>query len=240
MPGAAAIAVLSVAVLLAAMVQGAVGIGFALAAAPVVTLVDADLMPGLLIVLGFLLPVLTFVREVGHTRWAGLGWALGGRVPGTVLGVLVVATVDERVLAVVVGLVVLGAVALTWSAVRLPDRPATLAGAGLVSGVTGTAVSIDGPPVAIALQDLSGPELRPTMSAYFVGGGVLSLAGLAIGGELRAEQAATAAALVPAVVAGFALSGPLRRHVDAGRTRAAVLLVCAVSALVLLGRAVVG
>jgi circadian clock protein KaiC len=32
----------------------------------------------------------------------------------------------------------------------------------------------------------------------------------------------------------------LRRHVDAGRTRAAVLVVCAVSALALLGRAVVG
>jgi hypothetical protein len=78
------------------------------------------------------------------------------------------------------------------------------------------------------------------MSAYFVGGGVLSLVGLAIGGELTGDQAVTAAALAPAVLVGFALSGPLRRHVDAGRTRAAVLVVCAVSALVLLARAVVG
>jgi uncharacterized protein len=230
-PGAAAIAVLSVAVLLAAMVQGAVGIGFALVAAPAVTLVDTDLMPGLMILLGFLLPVLTFVREAARTRWRGLGWALGGRVPGTVLGVLVVATVDDQLLAVVVGVVVLA---------EVPETPATLSGAGLVSGVTGTAVSIDGPPVAIVLQHLSGPELRATMSAYFVGGGVLSVAGLAIGGELRAAQGATAAVLLPAVLVGFALSGPLRRHVDAGRTRAAVLGVCAVSALALLGRAVVG
>lgn len=240
MPGAATIVVLSLAVLAAAMVQGSVGIGFALVAAPVVTLVDTDLMPGLMIMLGFLLPVLTFVREWRHTRWAGLGWALGGRLPGTVLGVLVVTAVADRVLAVVVGLVVLGAVALTWFAVRVPDTPATLAGAGLVSGVTGTAVSIDGPPVAIVLQHLSGPELRATMSAYFVGGGVLSVVGLAVGGELTGTQAATAAVLVPAVLLGFALSGPLRRHVDAGRTRPAVLVVCAGSALVLLGRAVVG
>ena len=240
MPGAAAIVVLSLAVLTAAMVQGSVGIGFALVAAPVVTLVDTDLMPGLMVMLGFLLPVLTFAREWRHTQWPGLGWALGGRLPGTVLGVLVVASVADRVLGVVVGLVVLGAVALTWFAVRVPDSRATLAGAGLVSGVTGTAVSIDGPPVAIVLQHLAGPELRATMSAYFVGGGVLSVLGLAIGGELTGSQAATAAALVPAVLAGFALSGPLRRHVDAGRTRLAVLVVCAVSALVLLGRAVVG
>jgi uncharacterized membrane protein YfcA len=239
-PGAASIAVLSLAVLVATLVQGSVGIGFALVAAPVVTLVDTDLMPGLMIILGFLLPVLTFAREWRHTRWSGLGWALGGRLPGTVIGVLVVAAVADQVLAVVVGLVVLGAVALTWFAVSVPDTPATLAGAGLVSGVTGTAVSIDGPPVAIVLQHLAGPELRATMSAYFVGGGVLSVVGLAIGGELTGSQAVTAVALVPAVLVGFALSGPLRRHVDAGRTRLAVLVVCAVSALALLGRAVVG
>jgi uncharacterized membrane protein YfcA len=239
-PEAAAIAVLSVAVLLAAMVQGAVGIGFALVAAPAVTLVDTGLMPGLMILLGFLLPLLTFVREAGHARWGGLGWALGGRVPGTVLGVFVVATVDDQALAVVVGVVVLAAVAFTWYVVELPDTPATVASAGLVSGVTGTAVSIDGPPVAIVLQHLSGPELRATMSAYFVAGGVLSVAGLAVAGEIRAAQATTAAALLPAVLVGFALSGPLRRHVDAGRTRAAVLVVCAGSALALLGRAVVG
>jgi uncharacterized membrane protein YfcA len=239
-PGAASIVVLSLAVLAAAMVQGSVGIGFALVAAPVVTLVDTDLMPGMMIMLGSLLTVLTFVREVGHVRWSGLGWALGGRLPGTVLGVLIVASVADRVLGVAVGVAVLGAVVLTWSALRVRDRPSTLAGAGLVSGVTGTAVAIDGPPVAIVLQHLSGPELRATMSAYFIGGAVVSLAGLAIGGELRGAQAATAAALVPALIVGFALSGPLRRHVDAGRTRATVLVVCAVSAVVLLGRAVMG
>jgi uncharacterized protein len=239
-PGAAAIVVLSLAVLAAAMVQGSVGIGFALVAAPVVTLVDTDLMPGLMIMLGFLLPTLTFVREWRHTRWSGVGWALGGRLPGTVLGVLVVAAVADEALAVVVGLVVLCAVALTSFAVRVPDTPPTLAGAGLVSGVTGTAVSIDGPPVAIVLQHLSGPGLRATMSAYFVGGGILSVVALSIGRQLTGAQGATAAVLVPAALAGFVLSGPLRRHVDAGRTRAAVLVVCAVSALALLGRTVVG
>ena len=240
MPGPAAFAVIAAAVLAATLVQGSVGLGFALVAAPVVTLVDAELMPGVLIWLGLVLPLLTFVRERQHTRWAGLGWAFAGRVPGTALGVLVVSLVSATVLGLLVGVVVLAAVVVTAMVARLPERPSVLAGAGLVSGVTGTAVSIDGPPVALVLQHVGGSELRATMSAYFVGGAVLSLAGLALGGQLTRDQAVTAASLVPPVLLGFALSGPLRRHVDAGRTRAAVLVVCAASALALLARSVVG
>jgi uncharacterized membrane protein YfcA len=232
--------VLGVAVLLATLVQGTVGLGFALVAAPVVTLVDADLMPGLLIWLGLVLPALTLARERVHTRWRGLGWALAGRVPGTALGVLVVSVVSATVLGVLVGVVVLAAVVVTAVVARLPERPSVLAGAGLVSGVTGTSVSIDGPPVALVLQHSGGSALRATMSAYFLGGAVLSLAGLALGGQLTRDQAVTAAALAPVVLVGFALSGPLRRHVDAGRTRVAVLSVCTVSALALLARTVVG
>jgi uncharacterized membrane protein YfcA len=232
--------VLSAGVLVAALVQGSVGLGFALVAAPVVTLVDAHLMPGVMIWLGLVLPALTFVRERSDARWAGIGWALAGRVPGTVLGVLVVAAVSTEALGLLVAVVVLAAVVASWWVVRVPDHPSVLAGAGLVSGVTGTSVSIDGPPVALALQHVRGPELRATMSAYFLGGALLSLAGLALGGQLHRDQAVTAAALVPVVLVGFAASGPLRRHVDAGRTRPAVLGVCAVSAVALLLRSVVG
>lgn len=240
MPGLATFAVIATAVVLAALVQGSVGLGFGLVAAPVVTLADPSLMPGLMIWLATVLPTLTLLRERRHARWRGLGWAFAGRVPGTVLGVVVVAVVSAQVLGVLVGAVVLAAVFLTALVVRLPDRPPVLLGAGLVSGTAGTAVSIDGPPLALVYQHVTGPQLRATMSAYFLGGAALSLAGLGLGGQLRAGQFLTAAAMVPFLLVGFALSGPTRRHVDAGRTRFAVLVVCTLSALVLVARSVVG
>jgi uncharacterized protein len=49
-----------------------------------------------------------------------------------------------------------------------------------------------------------------------------------------------AVALAPALLLGFAVAGPLRSRVDAGYTRAAVLAVCAASAVVLLARSAVG
>lgn len=240
MPDAVTFAILAAAVLIGSLVQGAVGLGLGLVAAPVVTLLDPGLMPGVMIWLASAYPLLTLATEWRATDWHGLGWALAGRVPGTAVGVLVVSLVSARLLGVLVGVMVLGAVLLTAFVARLPMRPSVLVGAGLVSGVTGTATSIGGPPLALIYQHESGTRLRATMGAYFLGGGILSLAGLGLGGELRDSQAMTALALAPFMLLGFALGGPVRRHVDAGRTRPAVLVLCVLSAVALLVRSLVG
>lgn len=238
--GTAQFALLAAAVSLGALVQGSVGLGLGLVAAPIVTLVDASLMPGVMLCLAAVLPLLTLAHEWRATDWRGIGWSLSGRLPGTLLGVLVVSAVSTRLLGLLVGCMVLVAVALTVRVVRLPMRPAVLLGAGAVSGVTGTATSIGGPPVALVYQHVSGPRLRATMAAYFMLGSLVSLAALAAAGELRAEQATTALALSPFLLVGFGLAQVVRRYVDAGRTRSAVLGVCAASATVLLVRSILG
>jgi uncharacterized membrane protein YfcA len=238
-PPAESFLLIAAAVTVGALVQGSVGLGLGLVAAPVVTLVEPALMPGVMIWLAAVLPVLTLMTEWRHTDWRGLSWAFLGRLPGTVLGVAVVAVASTRLLGVLVGAMVLAAVVLTWRVVTLPARPAVLAGAGVVSGVTGTATSIGGPPLALVYQHAEGPRLRATMGFYFSGGAALSLVGLGLGGQLRSEDLWTAVALLPCLVVGFLVSGPVRRHVDAGRTRSAVLLICAVSATALLVRSVV-
>ena len=237
---AATFAILAAAVTVGALVQGAVGLGVGLVAAPVTTLVEPRLMPGVLIWLSAFYPLFTLRREGRHTDWPRLRWALAGRVPGTVAGVLVVSAFSARVLGVAVGVMVLAAVVLTWQVVRLPMRRDVLLGVGVVSGVTGTATSIGGPPLALVYQHETGPRVRATLATYFVVGGLLSLAGLALTGELRRDDGLWAAGLAPFLVLGFLLSGPVRAHVDAGRIRAGVLVVCAASAAALLVRSLAG
>jgi uncharacterized membrane protein YfcA len=236
----AVFAALAVAVTLGGVVQGAVGLGLGLVAAPVATLVDPDLMPGVMLWLAAAYPVLTLAREGRAADWRGLSWAFAGRLPGTVLGVAVVATVSARLLSLLVGLVVLVAVVLTWQVASLPMRWDVLIGAGLVSGVMGTATSIGGPPLALVYQHVTGPRLRATMATYFCGGALLSLLGLQLVGELDARDAVWAMGLAPFLVLGFLLADTVRRHVDAGRTRAAVLVVCAASAVALVVRSAFG
>jgi uncharacterized membrane protein YfcA len=236
----AVFAVLAVAVTAGGVVQGAVGLGLGLVAAPVATLVDPDLMPGVMLWLAAAYPLLTLVREGGATDWHGLTWAFAGRLPGTVLGVLVVSAVSARLLGLIVGVIVLVAVVLTWQVVTLPMRRDVLVGAGVVSGVTGTATSIGGPPLALVYQHVTGARLRATMATYFLGGALLSLLGLALVGHLDAADGAWALGLAPFLVLGFLLADIVRRHVDAGRTRAAVLIVCAASAVALVVRSAFG
>ena len=235
-----AFAVLAAAVTVGALVQGAVGLGLGLVAAPVVTLVDHRLMPGVMLWLASFYPLLTLAHEGRHVDWRGLGWAFAGRAPGTAVGVAVVSYVSGGPLGLLVGVMVLVAVLLTWQVFTLPRRRPVLAGMGAVSGIAGTATSIGGPPLALVYQDVSGPRLRATMGAYFVGGGLLSLVGLGLAHELTQRDGLWALGLAPFLLLGFGLAGLVRRHVDAGRTRAAVLVVCACSGLALVVRSLLG
>lgn len=224
------------AVLAGAAVQGSVGLGLGLIAAPVMALLDPTLVPATILLVTSVLPVLTSGREPDAVDWSGLGFALAGRVPGVALGAWVVVTQPARTTAVVVAVVVLSAVVLSVTSWRARPTPRALVLAGVVSGVSGTATSIGGPPVAMLYQHSSGPTLRSTMGMYFLIGNVLSAAVLALAGEIGQRDLLRALALLPFVVAGFLLSGPLRSRVAGPRLRTAVLLLSAASALVLLVR----
>ena len=76
------LAILAVAITTGALVQGTLGLGLGLIAAPVVTLVDASLMPELMLWLAAMMPLLTLVQEWRHADPRGLAWALAGPHPG--------------------------------------------------------------------------------------------------------------------------------------------------------------
>jgi hypothetical protein len=224
------------AVLVGAAVQGCVGLGLGLVAAPVMALLDPTLVPATILLVTSALPLLTAVRELDDVDWSGLRFSLGGRVPGVVLGSWVVVTQPARTTAVVVAVVVLGAVVLSATTWDARPTPRALVVAGVVSGVSGTATSIGGPPVAMLYQRVSGSTLRSTMGVYFLVGNVLSVGALAVAGEIGQRELLRALALLPFLLVGFWVSGPLRGRVDGGRLRVAVLVLSAAGAVVLLVR----
>ncbi|MFS2292612.1 hypothetical protein FHX41_1968 [Actinomadura hallensis] len=224
------------AALIGAIVQSSVGLGVGLVATPVVTMLFPSLMPGSILVMALLLPVATLAQEFGHADLRGIGWAFAGRVAGTPAGVWLVAAVPDRALSVVIGFFVLAALAATSWTREVPRNRRTLAAAGLVSGTTGTASGIGGPPIALLYQRESGPRVRATLAVYFIVGALLSLVTLAAAGQLPAVQVVAGLALMPFVLVGFAAAGPLRRYLDAGRLRAALLIVVGSSAVALIVR----
>ena len=230
------VAVLVATLVVAAGVQGLIGLGLGLVSAPVIALVAPELMPDLMLWLAAIMPLVTLVREHHEIDWAGLGWSLPTRVLGTVLGVVLVTSVPAAGLGIAVGLMVLLSVGLSVRAVEVPVNVRTLSVAGFVSGVTGTATSIGGPPMALLYQHRSPTQIRSTLGLYFVAGAALSLTGLGIAGALELSTLLLALALVPALVVGFALSRLLDRRVPRRHIRTGMLILCAVSAVVVLVR----
>ncbi len=224
------------AVLVGAAVQGSIGLGLGLLGAPLLALLDPTLVPATILLITSALPVLTSFREFEDVDWRGLGLALTGRLPGMLLGSWVIVTQPARTTAIVVAVVVLGAVALSVTSWKARPTPRALLLAGVVSGVSGTATSIGGPPVALLYQHASGATLRSTMGLYFLVGNVLSASVLALAGEIGTRDVARAMALLPFLLAGFLLSGPLRGHVDGTFLRTCVLLLSAAGAVTLLVR----
>lgn len=211
--------VLSLAIILASCLQGSIGFGMGMVAAPIVALTDPELLPGMLIVLAFVLTLVVSIRERDAINMRGAGWALLGRVPGTAVGAYLVATLPHRWLAVLLGAVILSGVALaTLGWAPLPS-PRAMAIAGMASGVLGTATSIGGPPMALIWQGSSGARLRGTMSAFFLVGTTLSLVGLWFAGAVDQHVLRTTAWFLPAVGIGYVLSRYINRFMSRERLR---------------------
>jgi uncharacterized membrane protein YfcA len=232
--------VIVTALVLGALVQSVVGLGLGLVAAPVITLVEPSVMPELMLWLALVLPLVTLLGERDEIDWGGLGWSFPTRVLGTGVGVAVVAFMSDRVIGVFVGIMVLVAVLATWRAVVLPLTRPSLVVAGFVSGITGTATSIGGPPMAILYQHQPPRTIRTTLAVYFLAGAAMSLVGLALVGEVGSREALLAVVLVPTLVVGAVLGQVVRARVATETVRPAVLLVCGTSAVALLVRSIVG
>ena len=233
---AAELVVATLVIAVGAAVQGGVGFGMNLLAAPLLALIDPELVPGPAIAAAVVLTVLVAVRERAAIDRRGVAFALTGRVPGTIVGALLVASIPQRGVAIMVGVAVIVAAVLNVSGLRLRPTTPVLLVAGAVSGFASTVSSIGGPPMAVVYANEPGPVIRGSLSSIFVIGGVMSLVALAAVGDFgRHEADASAILLVPGVI-GFLLSRRLATLVDAGRVRAAVLSVSVLGALAVIVR----
>ena len=231
--------VLAASVVAAATVQGVVGFGSNLLAVPIVALIVPSALPGAMVIPGIPMAVAMAVGEREHVDWRGSQFLLLGRVPGTLLGVAVVATVSSDALAVVIGVVVLLGVALSAYASHLHPgvNPRSAATTGVVVGVTGTAAAIDGPPMALLYQLDPPPVFRSTLATQFAFGAVITLVALLVSRHLHAWQVLLGLSLMPSFFAGLGLSFVIRPRLAHRNLRPAVLTIAALAGIAAIARA---
>jgi uncharacterized protein len=227
------------AVMLASALQASIGFGIGLLAAPIVALIEPGLIPGTLIMVAAFLTLMVVIRERQDIDLHGTGWALVGRVPGTVAGALLLAMLPHQALAILLaGVVLVGVVVTSFGWVPAARRRNVVL-AGAASGVLGTATAIGGPPMALVWQRNTGARLRGTMGGFFLVGSLMSIAALAATGAIGGQTLWGFVVLVPAAVAGYLLSRPMNKVLDQKRLRWLAIGVSTLGAVVLIGRELV-
>ena len=223
---------------LGAFIQSTIGFGINVVSAPVVFLLRPDLVPGALVLVGFVLPIVQLARRTPpDVAWRPLSWTLLARLLTTPLGVWLVVTLDQRWVATILGVTILLTVLVSLRSVQIRPTFGNALVSGVLSGISGVTAAVGGPFTALLFQHEPPPRLRDTLAVSFIVGSAMSAAGLALAGQLRGEDLVAVGTWLPFIAVGYLASAPARRRLDAAALRPLVLAFCAVAAVVVIVRA---
>ena len=225
-------------VLLGGLVQGSVGFGLNLVVVPVLAVLIPGSVPGSMVLISMPMTLTMLLREHHAIDWKGVRWITLGRLPGTLIGVAIVAAVPDTELAIVVGIVILLGVVASVIHPGLRVSRASAASVGTICGITGTAAGVDGPPIALLYQRAEPQTLRATLATCFLIGATISGTALAISGELTVEQLELTLILLGPMLVGLALSGTVRHRIPPTALRPIVLGFATVAGLIAIARGV--
>ena len=215
-------------------VQASIGFGLALIAAPLLFLIDPLFVPGPVIASALVLSLWIVRQERQALDFRHFPEALAGRLIGSPLGAVVIGTLSAVTFDLVFALLVLLAVGMSLLHGNIqPNRRNVFLGM-LASGFMGTISSIGGPPIALVYQNSNGARLRGNLSLMFLIGTLVSLVSLSVVGRFGPGDFQHTALLILGVVIGVFLARPLKKKLDRHNARPFLLVLCSLSAGVVL------
>jgi uncharacterized membrane protein YfcA len=219
------------------LLQGSIGFGLAVVAAPILLMVNPVFVPGPMLLAAMFLVILVALRERRDVIRRDVALATIGRIIGMPPAAYAVSTLPRHVYELLFAVLVLTGVLVSISGWRMRRTPLYLVVGSALSGFIGTVSSIGGPVLAILYQHETGPRIRGTLSAIFTVGTLISVAGLWWVGRFGVIELMLGLIMMPGVFVGFALSRYTAGRLDRAHTRPAVLAISALSAAVIAIRA---
>ncbi len=216
------------------LVQGLLGIGFGLLAAPLLYLLDPSYVPGPILLLGFLLACCMLLGNQQALAWRRPMPAILARLPGAWCGGLLLGLLPGAWLGLLLGACVLLATVTSYLWLEIRCNPRNLAFAGFCSGLMGTATSVGGPPMVLVYQTCERLSTRNELATFFLLTTPVSLLVLSYQDLLPADYLSTSCKLAPAVLAGYGIARCLDNSIDRHSPRQLMLLLSLVASCWLL------
>lgn len=218
-------------VFVGSFVQSAIGFGLAIIAAPILFPIAPEYVPGPISVTAFVLASLNAFKHKESIAIGGLKVALIGRIPGSILGAMLLLYVSTQTLSLWLGILVLIALLISLLPFRIEPTPIRMAVAGLLSGFMGTSSGIGGPPMALLLQHQEANALRGNLSAFFMCSSLISIAVLIAVGHFTVQHLLISLPLIPAVWAGYRCALLSMHYISRMWLRSGALMLCLISGI---------
>lgn len=205
----------------ATVVQRLTGMGFGIAAVPLLTLVapEIGIMSVLILTVIVMVSVAWIERDALDIATLRL-WSIV-LVPGVVVGTLLAGALPPTMTHLAIGLLVVAGSTVSLAGWRIRQSTTSLALGATVAGLLTPLAALPGPPMALVYRPDDVRRMRSTLSAFFAVGSLISIATLLFTMPLAAasEEALRAATLSPAIALGAIVAIPLvrrlaRRHVQ--------------------------
>ena len=193
--------------LLSGMIQGAIGFGFVLVAAPLMSIfVDPKVVVPAIIVQRLATGVPILLHAYRHLRIRRM-WALAlAGMAGVPAGTFVLLVLNASPLRLLIGILVVTAAVAMMLGFRKPLRYELAASVpvGFASGTLSASTGLAGPPVIFFYtnQGLNPREFRANIVAHFAMLDIVTLPSFIIGGLYPGETVLLSAQLLPATLVG--------------------------------------
>lgn len=222
-------------VALAAAVNTFAGFGFSLVAVPLIAaLLGTRNAVALMTILDVPLTAALAWRFRHWIAWHTAGRQIAGAVVGMPIGILILVTVDDRILRLFVAAAVLTTVALLARGLTLRAHgPYVDVGTGVISGALNTSVGTNGPPVVAVYhgRGFDPDTFRATGATVFAASSVIAIPMLTAAGRMNSTVLDAAAFSMGAVGVGWIFGLQLHARADPEHFRKLVLGLLVLAAL---------
>ncbi|WOT05561.1 sulfite exporter TauE/SafE family protein [Shewanella youngdeokensis] len=229
----------SVIIFCGAVTQSLIGFGLAVIASPLFYIIEPSLVPVPVIIMGFSIASLTLYREQSQLELSGLKYALIGRLPGGIIGSLLILLAPQAVLGLAIASIVALSVLLTALKCSIPINRTNLFIAGTISGMFSNIAAIGGPPMAILLSGKDPAQFRAALSAFFFVSAIIALIILGLSGLVHLEHLWVSLMLLPSALLGYVVAGRLVGRINKQKTTVLTLVLCSGCALLLAVKSII-
>ena len=222
-----------------AFVQGAIGLGVAIVAVPLLLLLNQAFVPVPIMLISIILMSSLLYTNRQSIRLKNISFAVLGYLPGAIAAGFLITRMPQQSLSITFAIIIIIAVLLSLSGKSIPVTNFNTFAVSSVAGVMGTITSIAGPPLALLYQNQSGPVVRANLAAIFFAAACITNTVNLVTGRIHTADLFIALAMLPGLIAGLTASKYFARILDRGFFKPAILTLCLVSAAMSLIRNIV-